>query len=302
MDRSIRNHSTNSVAAKVIHVKNKKDSMARLAIPLLVFNVAFFLFAHLYFFVKAFNENKGRGVVEPVFTLENFAKLYQDPYYGKVILTTLLFGIGVVLISGILAYPISYFITRSRRFGRTLLILTAIAAFTSVIVRAMGLRVLLGQSGPVNGLLMFFGVVQEPVQLVNNMAGALIGTVHAVLPFMILSLFPVFETISISLEEASASLGASWFQTFRRVIFPLSIPSLMGGSLLVFAITLSSFTTPALLGGANVNLLAVAIRAQLSAALNTPMAAALSIVLLLMVAVVVLLGSAVSRRLTRRFH
>jgi putative spermidine/putrescine transport system permease protein len=157
------------------------------------------------------------------------------------------------------------------------------SSFSGSVTRLLGWQVILGDNGPVNDVLLASGLASEPVRLVNNMTGAIIGTVQVMLPFMVLILTPAIQSISVSTEEAAAGMGASWWRIWRSVTLPLSMSGVVGGSLLVFATTAGTFTTPALLGGGRTQILPIVINDQMRGVLNYPYAAALSLVLLVVV-------------------
>ena len=101
----------------------------------------------------------------------------------------------------------------------------------------------------INGVLRDIGVIREPLPLMYNFFGAVVGLVQFTLPFMVLSLIGIIRSIHPSLEEAARSLGANRWTTFWRITFPLSMPGILAGTLLVFAISISSYVVPALMGG-----------------------------------------------------
>jgi putative spermidine/putrescine transport system permease protein len=108
------------------------------------------------------------------------------------------------------------------------------------------------------------------LSLIGNFTGVVIGLIHALLPFMILTLTTVIQRIEGDLEEAAANLGAGPLQTFWRVLLPLSLPGVVSGSLLVFAMAISAYTTPAILGGNRVLVMATYIAQQFHTVLNYP--------------------------------
>lgn len=269
----------------------------RLIVPVVVFYSATLVASQLVFLRLTLYESKGRAAVDTShITLANLSTVFSDSYYQGALLQTLSFGATVVLACIVLGYPLSYVIARSGRSGSLLLSVVVVSSFTGVVIRALGWRILLGDTGPLNWVFVSLGLVPHPIRLVNNMTGAIIGTTHAVLPYMVLLLVPLIEGIDPSLEQAAAGLGASWWRTFRLVIFPLTLPGLIGGSLLVFATTMGSFTTPALLAG-NAPILPVVIRQQISTTLNYPLGAALSLVLLVLVLAVVFATNRLTSRL-----
>ncbi len=129
---------------------------------------------------------------------------------------------------------------------------------------------------------MGFGIIDSPLELLHTTFAVNVGMVHMMLPFMIMALFSVMKGINLSLLKAAASLGASAFQTFFRIYFPLSFPGVAAGSLLVFIFSLGFFITPALLGGRTDMMISMLIEVQVSELLNWGFAAALAIILLIM--------------------
>jgi len=278
-----------------------RDRSKTLVVPLLVFYAASFVASQIVFLRLSLYPSAGRAAVDTRrMTLDNFATVFTDAYYQAVILQTLSFGLAVVGVCLGLGYPLSYVIARSRRAGTVLLLIVVVSSFTGVVVRALGWRVLLGDMGPVNWALMSVGLTAQPIALVNNMTGAIIGTAHASLPYMILLLVPVLEGIDPQLEEAAAGLGSSWWDAFRSVVVPLSLPGVVAGCLLVFATTVGSFTTPSLLGGPRAPILPIVIRQQITTTLNYPLGAALAVILVVLVVTIVLSTSWVGRRIWAR--
>lgn len=267
-----------------------------LALPLIVFYAIFFLGSQGIFLRQGFYRSTGWARVDysrP--TISNIVGLFTDDFSRAVILDTLRFAALVVLACLVLGYPLSYAIARSRRIGAALLVIVVASSFSGTVTRILGWQVILGDVGPINWLLLATGLTSRPIRLVNNMTGAVIGTVQVMLPFMVLTLVPVIERIHPSLEEAASGLGASWWLTWWRVTLPLTLGGVVGGSLLVFAVTAGSFTTPALLGGGKTHVLPVVINDQMRVALNYPRAAAMSLVLLVIVLAVAYITDLVTR-------
>lgn len=276
----------------------RTGTVAWLAVPLLLLHTLFFLGPLVFFGRQALYESAGRAQVDYAQpTLDNLSVLFTDAYYRSVLTNTLNFGLGVVALCLLLGFPLSYMIARSRRVGRTLLIVVLVTSFTGTVVRALGWQVILGGRGVVNSFLMNVGIVDEPLTLINNMTGAVVATTHAVLPYMILLLTPVLESIHPTIEEAAVGMGAGGWRVLRTIVLPLSIPGLIGGSILVFTTTVGSFTTPAMLGGPQIPLLPVAIRQQTTSTLDYPLAAAMAIILTVSTLVLVYATTVISRRL-----
>ena len=240
--------------------------------PLLLFLVVFFLYPVAQVLSLSLAPGSGGSP---------FHELVTTPVYRAALWRTLYVSVTVTLACLILGYPVAYTIATSPRPWSGILLTLAITPFwISILGRSFTWLVLLQRNGVVNQVLQVLGVTREPVALVYNAVGVYIGMIHILLPFMILSLYSVMRGIDGSLLRAAASLGASEWQTFRYVYFPLSLPGVAAGTVLLFVMGLGFFITPALLGGGRVTLVTMLIETNVHATLNWPMASALSVVLL----------------------
>lgn len=252
-----------------------------LLLPAVALFLATFAVPQILVAMRSLRPTAGMGLVGESWTLANYALVFGDSYYLAILARTMWMGLLVVAVTVLLGYPLAYSLARSRSRWRGVLIAVVIAPlFTSIVIRALGWMIMLGSNGPLNRALLALGVVAEPVQLLYNLTGTVVGIAHALLPFMVLVLLGVIQKIDRALEDAAEDLGASRLQTFWRVIFPLSLPGILAGSLLVFSMAVSVFTTPAMLGGRKVAIVAITIEQQLRATLNYPLGSALSVVLL----------------------
>lgn len=181
----------------------------------------------------------------------------------------------------VIGYPLAYTLASlPERTANLLLILVLLPFWTSLLVRSAAWIVLLQREGPLNGLLQWLGLVQEPVQLVFNRPGVLIAMTHVLLPFMVLPLYSVMRNIHPSYVRAAVSLGATPFVAFRRIFLPLSMPGIAAGSLLVFILAIGYYITPALVGGASDQMISYFIAFFTLQTINWGMAAALGTILL----------------------
>ncbi|PRI10282.1 ABC transporter permease [Leucobacter massiliensis] len=235
-------------------------------------------------------------------TLANFSRLVTEPVTGIVVLDTLRVAGVTTLFCLVLGYVVSYTIARMPRWGSFLEGLVLIPLMTSVLVRAFVWIALLEDRGVVNTLLMTLGITQEPIQLVYNETGVLIGMVHVMLPLTIIPMLAVFRQIDQRLLRASDSLGASPWTTFWRVYLPLSLPGVIAGGLLCFVLSLGFYVTPAMLGGGQTMLLAQQIEVQVQRLLqlNQASALSLSLILLVLVAWALVAIARIARRATRK--
>jgi len=233
----------------------------------------------------------GPGRSSGPLTLRNFIEILSNPYYLRVLANTCLLGVIVVSFCVVLGYPVGYFLARTTSKWRGVLVLLVLGPLlVSSVIRNLGWVPMLGANGLVNWTLLSLGITRQPLALMNNFTGVVIGTTHALLPFMILMLMAVIQRIHPSLEEAAKSLGGGVWSTFWQIIFPLSLPGLVSGYLIVFTLAISYYTTPAMLGGNRVVVMSTYIEQQVRSVLNYPFGAALAVTLTFVAAGMTLLA------------
>ncbi|MCM8746763.1 ABC transporter permease [Thermomicrobium sp. CFH 73360] len=221
------------------------------------------------------------------FTLVHYRRIVEVDLYLRVLQTTFTIALQVTLLCLILGYPLAYFLATLRaRTARLLMILVLIPFWTSILVRTYAWMVLLQRQGVFNRWLLELGLIDEPLRMMYNRIGVLVGMTHVLLPFMVLPAYAVMRGIDRNLLRAAYNLGASPFQAFLRVFLPLSLPGVAAGSLLVFILALGFFITPALMGGRTDMMIAQLIETQIRTQLNFPFAAALAAVLLVITLVI----------------
>lgn len=187
---------------------------------------------------------------EGSFTLGGYMQFFKDPYFLKILLTTLQVSLVTTVMCVILGFPVAYYI--SKQSPRTKGVLLALAIFpllTSPVVRSFSWMIILGKNGLLNRSLLALGIVDQPLDILYTPTAMMIGMIHLFLPLILITLVGVLENIDPDLLKAAESLGASRLKAFLRVIVPLSVPGLIVGSILVFVGSLTAYTTPALLGG-----------------------------------------------------
>ena len=213
-------------------------------------------------------------------SLGSYGVLFGDALYRSYLTTTLLFGIVVTAATLVTGYPLAYFLVRQARRSYNLLLVAVVSPLlVSVVARTVGWTIMLGNEGPMNGTLLYFGIVAKPVQILFTPFAATLGMVHVLLPFMVLSVASVLSGQDRSLEEAALSLGADRTRVFWRVTFPLSLHGVGVGCVLVFLLAIGSFVTPVLLGGGKVRLLAPMIYDQIINIVDWSTGSAMSVVL-----------------------
>jgi putative spermidine/putrescine transport system permease protein len=233
--------------------------------------------------VLSFFSMTGPASVGDQFTLENYLNFFTDVFYLRVVYNTFWLGAVVVICCLVIGYPVAYFLARTRSRWRGMLLFTVVAPLLiSAVVRNIGWFPILSNAGLVNWLLLKSGLVSQPIPLISNVTGVVIGLVHALLPFMILTLTTVIQRIEPELEEAAASLGAGPFRTFTQVMLPLSLPGMIGGSLLVFTMAIAAYTTPVIMGGNRVLVMATFIGQQFRTVLDYALGATSAAILMLL--------------------
>lgn len=266
-------------------------ALPRARLPLLLilpgafYLLVFFAFAVGIIAVISFLKRGPYGGIRWVFVLENYQRAL-DPLYVQIILMSLWIALVTTGLCLLIGYPVAYAMARApARWRNTLLILIMIPFWTNFLVRTLALMFVLRSDGPINGLLMALGLIQEPLSLLFTQNAVILGLVYGELPFMILPLYATLERFDFSLVEAAHDLGANEWQAFRRVIWPLTLPGVLAGSTLVFIPSVGAFITPDLLGGAKTMMIGNVIQYQFLTVRHWPFGSALSLILMAMVLV-----------------
>ena len=184
------------------------------------------------------------------FTLDSYISFFNSNYNVSILWRTVKLSMIVTVLSVIFGLPTAYFIARSNRKWRSLMMgLVLFPLLTNSVVRSFAWINILGTNGIINRALLATGLIQEPIQLLYTEFAITIGSLYLFLPLMITTLVGILENIDSEIIEAAETLGASPVVAFMKVIWPLSIPGVIVGSILVFTGTLTAYTTPQLLGG-----------------------------------------------------
>jgi len=249
-----------------------------LIVPILIFLLIFFVIPYVNMVYMSFLVKPAEGAYIKQFTLGNYARALGDPFYWKILRNTFWYSLVTTVITLVLGYPLAYHIARvSRRWRGLLLILLISPLLVSVIVRSFGWMIILGRVGLINQFVKSRGGPE--LHLMYNAFGIIVGLVHVYLPFMALSIAGSLQNISPDLERAARSLGASPWRAFWRITWPLSLPGVFAGTLLVFVLAVSSYVIPILLGANNVLVMPMIIVQMLLDAFNWPLGSALAMVL-----------------------
>lgn len=227
-----------------------------------------------------------------------YTGFFENEFNRAVFFRTLKIALLTTLIAAALGYPTAYFISQAGARWRSLFILCAVLPLlTSSVVRSFSWIVILGRKGSVNTLLMKLHVIDTPLRLLFNEISVVIGLTYLFLPLMILSLVGVMENIEDDLMDAATSLGAPRIKAFFAVIVPLSLPGLVVGVVLVFTGSLTSFTTPQLLGGDGSTVLSTLIFRQAMVLFDWSGAATIATIMVVLTLSVIMLVNMAARRL-----
>lgn len=235
----------------------------------------------LYILVISFMHRSAYGGVEPGFTLENICSVFQPDYLRVFGVSVLYAGITTMLCI-LIGYPFAYFVAQKTPVKKTVIMALVMVPFMiSSLIRLFAWINLLRREGIVNQVLMSIGLINEPLQLVYNSAGALIGLTYTLLPFMILPLYSSIEKMDKSLLEASYDLGAKPVEAFLKVTLPLTMPGIFAGTIMTFIPALGLFFVIDLMGGSKVLVMGSLIRNEFITAKDWPLGAALSLFLII---------------------
>jgi putative spermidine/putrescine transport system permease protein len=279
------------IAVPAAKARRRPDIWLWILLPTIVVFGAIFVAPLADLILVSFHRMSGPAQVGRSYTLANYRAFVTDPFYLEMLLRTCWLGLLVTFSCLAIGYPVAYYLARTASRWRSVALFFVISPLlVSAIVRNIGWFPLLSQSGLVNWSLLKLGVIASPLPLVNNFTGVVIGLVHALLPFMILTLATVIQRIEGDLEEAAANLGAGPLEVFWRVLLPLSLPGVVAGSLLVFTMAISAYTTPAILGGNRVLVMATYIAQQFRTVLDYPAGGTAAALLLVFAALLTMLA------------
>ena len=251
-------------------------------IPPVLASLVLFVVPQAAFVRGSLFQNLGYGRIGSVLTVENYRAFLEDPFYQEALARTAGLSLVDAVVCLAIGFPIAYRLARSRSRWRSVWLTLLIASsLITVVIKALGMMILLSANGPVNQAVLGLGLVAEPLRLLNNQVGVVLGLVHYTLPLVILVLFSVIQTIPEDLEAAARSLGACPWRALARVVIPLALPGIVAASLMAFNLSMGAFTSTALLGGGKVLTLPILIQRKVVLEVNYPLAATISLVLLL---------------------
>lgn len=267
----------------------KNTTLLILLLPTTIWLLIFFIIPLLIVLVYSFLERGTYGGVTGQFTLNNYQQLANDLYLN-IFWRSLSLASLTTLICLIMGYPIAFLIAKaSPRWQNLLLFLVIIPFWTNFLVRTYAWMIILRSEGVINTVLQRLHLIEDPLNLIFTPFAVVVGLVYGYLPFMVLPLYATIERLNFSLVEAAQDLGANSIKTFIRIIFPLTLPGIIAGSVLVFIPALGAFITPDILGGAKTVMVGNLIQNQFLQARHWPFGSALSMGLMVLVLIPVLI-------------
>ncbi|NNU60967.1 ABC transporter permease [Brucellaceae bacterium VT-16-1752] len=273
--------------------KYESWSMVRLTIPALAIVGILMVAPLLWLLSMSFVDINGE------YGLGNFRLFFSEPVYIEMFLNTFKIALIVTVICLLLGYPVAYLMSiLSPKWAGLLMLAVLVPFWTSGLVRTFSWLIILQRNGVVNKTLQGLGLINQPLALVNNTTGVVIGMVHIMIPFLVLPLYASMKAIDANLMRAAANVGSSPTHAFLRIFLPLSMPGLVAGAIMVFVMCLGFYITPALLGGGKVKMIAQRIEEMISLYPTWGPAAALAVLLLAMTALCLWISLVLVRRLS----
>ncbi|MGJ4999656.1 ABC transporter permease [Bradyrhizobium sp. HKCCYLS3077] len=266
--------------------------MALLIVPACLLVLALLIGPMILMFRISLNQFSPTQLMVQALSPDNYIKAATDPYYQQIILATLGIALLCTLLTLILAFPAAYWLGRMESRWKSLVVIaTLFPLLVGNVVRSAGWMALFARDGLVNTSLLKLGLISAPLEIMFTTKAVIIGIIAVVLPYMILTLSAVIESIPRDMEYAAANLGASGARVFWRVILPLSGPGVAAGSILVFVLCMNTYATAVLLGGPRFKMMAPAVYDQFVRGNNWPMGAALAFMLLAVTMAFTVFGS-----------
>jgi putrescine transport system permease protein len=224
------------------------------------------------------------------FTLDNYVWLTQDALYARAYFSSLWIAAFSTFLVLLVGYPLAYGMARAPRTWQAILLMFVILPFwTSFLIRVYAWIGILKKEGLLNQLLIWLGVIHDPLTILNTNWAVYIGIVYSYLPFMVLPLYAALERMDVSLLEAAADLGCPPVRAFWKITFPLSLPGVIAGCFLVFIPVTGEFVIPDLLGGSNTLMIGRTLWAEFFNNRDWPLSSAVAVILLLILVVPIVL-------------
>ena len=271
----------------------KNKSKYLLLAPLVIWLLLFLLLPYCFVLVQSFLKSDDFGNVVYDVNVDSYTKIFSNSLYYSTIFYTFLYALLVAAICIIISLPLAYYIAFKVRRNKLLLYSMIVLPFwVSYIVRAYAWKIILGENGILNSLLMKTGITDHPVeQFLYSTFSTVVCLVYILTPFVAIPIYTAMEQIPKSLVEASKDLGAGSFTTFRRIIFPLALPGIISGGTFALVLTMGDFLAPLLLGGPKTLFISNIVQNLFGTSNDKPLGSAVGIVILLLILIVLEISS-----------
>jgi len=280
------------IREKKRNLTKKKLDYLLLLLPTLGIFIFFFLLPLFFLFITSFKTFDPASGIGHDWTIQNYLKFISDKFYLGVVWRTVKIALITTLAAIIISFPVAYQITKAKgRIKNYLTLLVLSPLLISMVIRCYGWVILLSNNGVVNNTLIKFGLIDKPLTLLYTEFSVVIGMVHVLFPYMVLSIMGSLERIDPSVIRASQNLGASSIRTFFSIILPLTLPGIFAGSVMVFSLGVSSFVTPAILGGPQVKVMSFLTYEQVAVLLNWPYGSAIGFLLIFIATITIIIYS-----------
>ena len=264
---------------------NKKSLLSG---PYILWTTLFTIVPLVIIFIFSISASSKIGQLSTDFTISRY-KQFFEPIYLDVFFRSIKLSLYSTLLCFLIGYPVAYIIANKEMRVRNFLILFIILPqWTNFLLRTYAWMSILKDNGPINAFLINIGIIKEPLTLLYTDGAVLMGMVYNFLPYMILPIYTIILQIDTSYIEAARDLGSDTITTFRKVIFPLSMPGIVSGIVMVFMPAISTFVISDLLGGGHSMLMGNLIQNQFLAARNWQFGSAISMVLITIILVTML--------------
>jgi len=258
--------------------------------PTTILLILAFVFPLVYIIPEAFGGD----------AVKRFLRIFQSPVYTKIIWTTVLISLEVTVITLVVSFPLAWILSRATGVKALLLgLLVLIPFLTSVLVRTFAWLAILGQRGLVNSILLWLGIISEPIPLLFTETAVVLALVHSAIPMMVFALYTVLRRVDGRILLAAHTLGANPARAWLGMVVPLAIKGIQSGVVIVFLFTMASFIAPAFLGNQRQQMLAQVIQNEIETGANWAFAAALGLTLALIATVIVIALSMFTRLFSR---
>lgn len=276
----------------------RRKALFVLLTPITLLLGAFFLIPLGIMVVYSFLEPGLYGGVVWSFYPYNYGRIFGwplgggeefEPLYIQIILNSLYYAALTVIVTLVVCYPVAFWVSRMGPLAKNIVLFAiTLPFFANLLVRIYAWLLLLRPTGAINTALLSLGLIDQPLNMIFTEFAVIIGLVYVLTPFMFLPIYASVERLDWSLVQASQDLGATPFQTFRRVILPLTAPGIAGGCVIVFIPALGNFIVPSFLGGSKVQMTGNVIERQFLQARNWPFGSTLAMIVMASVLLLVL--------------